>query len=317
MNKSVRRITDGAMMIAIVGAALLIDRYLGQIFTGYFIFLMPLPMVFYAAKYGMRDSWAVFAAMCLVSLIVSTPESIFYVASESFLGLVYGAGTKKRAQPRRLVMICMLIGVVVNLVDVVIISALLGYDLTTQVNEMNTLFNEYMAPLLQQMPAGVDLSSIIRNMILLAAALTGVLQGYVTHVLSRLLLRRLRFDVEPLTPLWAYYPPKWSATLAVAGTIFYFITVANPYQNQLLQNFLQTAGMFGYLYLAFYGVICIAVMAALRGVAKGMYFLVVLLAFFMMLSMPFAMVVLGYMYIATDMHRRMVEGGGSDAAKNG
>lgn len=317
MNNSVRRITDGAMMIAIVGAVLLIDRQLGNILTGYFMFLLPLPMVFYSTKYGMKDSWVVFVAMVLISFIVSTPSTIFYIASESFLGMVYGGGTHKHMQPRRLVMLCMLVGIVVNLIDTLVISAMLGYDLITQVNETTALYNEYFSQLIGQMPENFDFAGMVRNVILLVAAITGILQGYVTHVLSRLLLKRLRFQVEPVTPISSYYPPKWSAILALAGVIFYFITMANPYENEILQNVLQTAGMTGYLYLAFYGVIAVVVLAAARGVQRGR-FLIVLLAFFLMMTMPMVMVMLGYLYIATDMHQRLMNGGVSgNAEKDG
>ena len=54
MNNDVRRLTDGAMMCAIVGAVLLINRQLGGLFQDMFLFLFPIPMVFYSAKYGMR-----------------------------------------------------------------------------------------------------------------------------------------------------------------------------------------------------------------------------------------------------------------------
>ena len=82
MNKNVRRLTDGAMMIAITAVFLLLDRALANTLTYYLMFIMPLPMVFYGAKYGWKGSWAVYAALILVAFVVTTPQYIFYVAAD-------------------------------------------------------------------------------------------------------------------------------------------------------------------------------------------------------------------------------------------
>ena len=55
MNNNVRKLTDGAMMCAIVGVVLLINRQLGGLFQDMFLFLFPIPMVFYSAKYGWKE----------------------------------------------------------------------------------------------------------------------------------------------------------------------------------------------------------------------------------------------------------------------
>ena len=86
MNSNVRKITDGAMMCAIVGAVLLINRQLGGLFQDMFLFLFPIPMVFYSAKYGWKNGWVVFAAMCLLGFILGGPTTLFYVASEMCAG---------------------------------------------------------------------------------------------------------------------------------------------------------------------------------------------------------------------------------------
>ena len=92
MNNSVRKITDGAMMCAIVGLLLVVNRQFAGMLEEMFLFFFPLPMVFYGAKYGMKNSWVVLFAIVLLSFIIGTPQTLFYVASESFLGMMYGAG---------------------------------------------------------------------------------------------------------------------------------------------------------------------------------------------------------------------------------
>ena len=88
-------------MCAIVGVMLLINRQMAGMLEELLLFIFPLPMVFYSAKYGMRNSWIVLAAMVLLTVIVATPQTLFYVASESMIGLIYGAGIHDRRDTRR------------------------------------------------------------------------------------------------------------------------------------------------------------------------------------------------------------------------
>ncbi|MBO7703558.1 MAG: DUF2232 domain-containing protein [Solobacterium sp.] len=99
MNNNVRKLTDGAMMCAIVGVVLLINRQLGGLFQDMFLFLFPIPMVFYSAKYGWKDSIVVFIAMCLLGFILGGVVTLFYVGSESLIGLVYGGGIYAKRIP--------------------------------------------------------------------------------------------------------------------------------------------------------------------------------------------------------------------------
>ena len=53
MNQNVRKITEGAMMVALIGVFMLIDRQFQGTFSSMFVFLLPLPMVYFGAKYGL------------------------------------------------------------------------------------------------------------------------------------------------------------------------------------------------------------------------------------------------------------------------
>ena len=44
MNQNVRKITEGAMMVALIGVFMLIDRQFQGTFSSTFAFLLPLPM---------------------------------------------------------------------------------------------------------------------------------------------------------------------------------------------------------------------------------------------------------------------------------
>ena len=56
MNNSVRKITDGAMMVALIGLFLFLNRQLAGLLDLYAAWLVPLPMVMYAVKYGWKSA---------------------------------------------------------------------------------------------------------------------------------------------------------------------------------------------------------------------------------------------------------------------
>ncbi len=123
MNNNVRKLTDGAMMCAIVGVVLLINRQFGGLFEDMFLFLFPIPMVFYSAKYGWKDSIIVLIAMCLIAFMLGSFVTLFYVGSESLIGLVYGNGIYTHQNSHRLVLITMFMGAVVNVLSTVVFAS--------------------------------------------------------------------------------------------------------------------------------------------------------------------------------------------------
>ncbi|MBR2761864.1 MAG: DUF2232 domain-containing protein [Solobacterium sp.] len=306
MNNDVRRLTDGAMMCAIVGAVLLINRQLGGLFQDMFLFLFPIPMVFYSAKYGMKDSWVVFAAMCLLGFFLGGIPTLFYVASESLIGMVYGGGIYAHRDSHKIVLFTMIMGALVNVISTVIFASVFGYDLAAETKEMSEMMNTVFAQTGATIPPTVDLNQFIRTIIVVSAILTGVLQGLVTHLLSRLLLKRLRFPIDPPTPLADYYPPKWTGYLGFVGFMAYYYSLLRPLENQLHQSILQGLGMCGFIYLLAFGYIGVVVYFAIRRNGKtGMGVLIGILLIFIM---PVALVIFGFLYITTDMHRKLREG---------
>ena len=109
MNNNVRKLTDGAMMLAIIGALLLINRQTAGLLESSFLFLLPLPMVFYSAKYGMKSSLPVIASTMLLCVILGTPQTIFYVGAEACIGTYYGNGINKQIESSKLLITTMVL----------------------------------------------------------------------------------------------------------------------------------------------------------------------------------------------------------------
>ena len=63
-------------MLAILGAVMLLDRQTAGAISGTVLYLFPLPMVFYASKYGWKDSLTVLAALFALLFMLGTPQSV-------------------------------------------------------------------------------------------------------------------------------------------------------------------------------------------------------------------------------------------------
>ncbi|MBR2825451.1 MAG: DUF2232 domain-containing protein [Solobacterium sp.] len=306
MNNNVRRITDGAMMTAIVGALLLINRQFAGLFEESFLFLFPLPMVFYSAKYGMKSSWIVLVAILLLTIVIGTPQTLFYVASESLIGMIYGGGIYKGTDSRKLVVITMVISVFASVISMIIYAQFFGYNIVEEVGRWKNILIQAAASQGIVIPDSINLNQYVMTVLIVATILTGILQAFITHVLARTLLKRFHYHVEPATPFFKYFPPVWSGYLAFFGTCVYFYLATRPLENELLQNTLMVIGMCGAVYLTIYGMIAILVYTSVR--MPKIKILALLLSFFLVIGMPMLMITIGFLYITTSWHKRLLEG---------
>ncbi len=302
------------MMTAIVGVFILIDRQFAGMLEEMLLFLVPMPMVFYSFKYGLKDSWLVYAAICLLAFILGTPQMLFYIGSESFLGLVYGSGIHSGVKSEKLVLTAMVIGVIVNLLSTVVFAAFFGYDVPAEIAEMEKVMTQAFDRAGAQIPPTINMPQFILTVFIISAVVMGVLQGYVTHVLSRVMMKRMHFNVEKAKPLALYFPPKWSGYAGLAGFMAYYYSLFRPFADSRVQIAVQGFGICGFMYLLCFGYIGLITMINLRN--SSMKMILKILTFFLLFTAPQVLVISGFLYITTDMHQRLLEGALYNAGKN-
>lgn len=306
MNHNVRKLTDGAMMAAILGVLILIDRWTGGFFEGTAVFLLPLPMVFYAARYGIRDSWAVLAAICILCIVLGTPQALFYMASESFIGMVYGDGIHRGTGTSRLLIRSMALGAIADTLSMVVFASFFGYDMAGSLAQIKDVFNQIGTQMGVSFNAIMNLDSLAREIFILAAVLSGMLEGFVTHMLSRIMLKRLHYPLPPSAPLRDYYPPKWTGYVALAGVLAYFYAMRSTGISETVQAMCMGLGLAGYYYLDLFAVIGLTVWARARNPHISKWIALPIVMLVMIMSMLGAM--FGFVYISTDMHQSMLAG---------
>ncbi len=307
MNKNVRKITDGAMMLAIVGVFLLINRQTAGFLEGMIMYILPLPMVFYGMKYGLKDSMVVFTAGILLSMLLSTPSSLAYTVSAFLIGMIYGSGIYQKKPMRHTLILAMAVGALTEVLVMVVFANVFGYDLNADVNTMKGFFNQIAEQ------SGVDFSSmfnmnqLIMELIVISSIFTGIIEVLMTHMLARLMMRRMHMKTEADVPVSQYYPAKWTGYAGLAGVVLYYYSVARPLSNDMAQMVIQSLGILALMYLLIWGLIAMAViLRQLFHMPKGGVILLCILCF----MLTRFMCILGFFYISTHMHERILEEGG-------
>lgn len=300
-------------MIAIAGVFLLINRILGSMLDGFILFLLPLPIMFYSAKYGWKTTWTVITAGILLGAVISTPQTLFYTAAAFLIGAVCGAGVYYKDNPRKTMVRAMIIGAAAELLAMVVLGDLFGYDLNEEVSS----FEAVMEKAAEKSGSSVDLTSqpvdftrLIKELIVISAALTGVLEAYVTMFLGRMMLKRLKFDLVKMTPLAEYYPPKITGWIGLAGVLAYAYSSYYTFGSEIVQMILQGFGIIMYMYLVMWGILAGYVSARVIGHAgKGILILFILLGF----MMEFVAMIVGLFYIAGPLHDHIMMKGDQHA----
>lgn len=312
MNRETRRITDGAMMAAIIGVMLIVNRQTAGIIEVTFEWALPLPMVFYAAKYGYKNSLLLFISVILLTWILGTPQTLFYIISAMLIGIVYGGGIKERVAGRKLVIRTIVISVISTVLSTLVFASFFGYDLAGEFAQYR-VWMEKGASLFGVSVSESQIEEFLKTILVVSVLTMGVLNGYITHLLSRLMLKRLRIYVEPITPIASYYPPKWSGYVGIACMFMAYIPNYVNLDNEILSSLCIGLGYTGYLYLVVYGMIAIALFLRLEYDMKGFGGI---LAFAVGVILSIVTAMIGYLYITTDIHEELMKGGNIHASKN-
>ena len=212
MKKQVRTITEGSMMLAIIGLFLFLNLQFAGILQTYFIIFIPIPILIYTIRYGFRSGLVVSFGAMFLSIMLGNIITLFYIGGGLLVGLAYGYGVNSNKSNDWLLIVSTLINAISLIVETYVLAAFIGYDLYKDTEalieslkgiEGLVLPDNFLAQVLAITP-----------IILL---LTGFLQALMTHLLSITLLKRLNITVRKMKPLQHIQLPKWLGVIALLG----------------------------------------------------------------------------------------------------
>lgn len=323
MNQRTLRITYGAMLIAIFGAILLVNRQTGGLLNSVILYILPIPIVAYAVKYGGKASCAVFFCMLFVSFIFGSFTSTFFGVSAALIGLVYGTCLYHKVDMTKTLIAIIILTVAVELADIYLVAAFTGIGLDQDIQEIQIIFTEVAERSGVELPATVMETGSLRRLLLTSVAFLGILEGFVIYGLTLVVLKKLRIPVQKLTPITEIYPPKWSGLLGAAVWLWYSAILSrqeaiaqgliaadgNTWMDRIVRNELavgvtQVVGTIGYLYVLIFGLIAVSMLVS-RYITrnKGLVAILTVMSFVMSVVL---VVFLGAYYISGSLHERLM-----------
>lgn len=302
MEKRTQMITTGAAVIAIFSVMVLLNRQTGSMFQEMLMYAFPIPMVAFSVRYGWKNSLPVLFAMGFFAFLFGTPMMVFYAGSEALIGLILGDCVCRKAEPTKTLVIVMMISAAMNVIDILVINALMGINFNDDVAEMQNMMSEVFAKSGVAVPEQMLNADFLKNMMVVALILMGMVQGFIIYQLSLLILRRLHFRVEKPKSIYYFVPAKWTGYLAIIGFFAYTRVTMAPLPNPILNGIIQTAGICGAYYLVVFGFIGAMYYLLSKGIRSRIarILLILLVYFTFSIVIPF----FGLFYIVSDYRRK-------------
>ena len=315
MNENTQKLTFGALLVAVFGVLLVLNRQTGGMLEETFIFLFPIPMVAFSAKYGLRDSLPVFVCTILISIFCGIFTSAFYAVAQSFIGMVYGSCIHAKRDTTRTMLLVMALSVVSNLLSSVVLASLFGINLQEDIKLMQDSMNEAIARFGANMPAEQQqaLDMLMRpdtllRMMIISMVFLGVVEGFIVCQLSLLILRRLRYPIKKPAPITAWYPPRWTGVVAIMLYLLgsrYMVMPQTTGREEMIRVVGQVGSLCAYMYLMVVGYIAVVLLLRAYGPSSRLLNVVLAILLFLILSQLFMFV--GFAYISLGLHEKLNE----------
>ena len=202
MNNQTKKMTEGAMMVAIVGMLLFINRQLAGMLEMVMYWVLTFPILMYTARYGVKSACVPAISMVLLSFMIAAPTTIFYLFSCDVVGIVYGAGIRKKWKNGTLLLWTGIFTFVSYLITTVLFAAMFGYDPAEDV-EMVKMLLDFM-----HIDIGIPLAKIVTYVVIGSAILMTVLQTMCIHMIANVVLKRMHIETRAMKSIFEIKVPK-------------------------------------------------------------------------------------------------------------
>ena len=192
---------------------LFINRQLAGMLEMVMYWVLTFPILMYTARYGVKSACVPAISMVLLSFMIAAPTTIFYLFSCDVVGIVYGAGIRKKWKNGTLLLWTGIFTFVSYLITTVLFAAMFGYDPAEDV-EMVKMLLDFM-----HIDIGIPLAKIVTYVVIGSAILMTVLQTMCIHMIANVVLKRMHMGsifsakcakIKPRC-LWAITRCLWSS----------------------------------------------------------------------------------------------------------
>lgn len=267
MNQT-KKLTQGAMMLAIVGALILIDRMTAYWFTELITLMMPVVIIMYSAMHSFRDGILLSVGLAIISFLLGNFQIVYliYVPVGILTGLAYSYGVGRNFDKRTLMLTAIAVYVIGEILATFVVYPLLGFPLSTMIEEYRLAMEksgsivgfDYAAAFKM---AGIDFNQLLVIVYIISTVVMGAMEGILIHLISVFMLKRFKIRDLGSISIWDMKPSKVLSyvCMLLVSTIF----LARGIENQFLYYTCMIVSIlsgivllyYGYLFVVLYGVI--------------------------------------------------------------
>ena len=309
MNKT-KKLTQGAMMLAIFGALILIDRMIAYAFTELVVLIAPIIIIMYSAMQTFKDGLLLSVGVIIISFLLGNFQTLYliFIPVGVVTGLAYSYGLQKGLNKTSLLFIACITYIVGEVAAAYVVYPLLGFPVSQMIEEfkiaLNTTssmsgmnFNDVFKT------AGINFDNMIVIVYLLATILTGLLEGVLIHILAVFMLKRFKIKDLGRINIWDIKPNKVVSYISFLSLFSFFFK--DKIGNETVFYVLMTIAILGGFILIYYGYLFITIYGVVV-LRRNIGTIVVILSVFVPVVLLLLMI-LGFLYGAGPL-RNYLEG---------
>ena len=287
------------MLLAIIGALMLLDRQFSYFFDVYIVMIIPVVIIIYSAMHDIKDGAILSVCLLIITFIIgsSSFNYLCYVPLGIIVGLGYSFFLKKNYSKQVLLLASIVLYTIGEIIIAFIVMPIFGINLAEQVNQLKDVFISSSSTMGLDLSM-IDLSTILPLAIVFSTIFMGLIEGFLTHIVTLLLLKKFKIkdiDNRNLVPL----EPSLTLTYICIVLVF-LMMVSSRYLTTLINNetikyILLSAGMIGFIILCYFGYIFSIIFLKIR-YQKNMALLVILAVFLLFPFSLFVLMIIGFLY---------------------
>jgi uncharacterized protein YybS (DUF2232 family) len=297
MKNQVRTITEGSVMLGIIGIFLFLNLQFGLLIQSYFVLIFPIPIIIYTIKYGVKNGLILIFAAITLTLMLGQFTTFFYTVTGLILGLVYGYGILKNHTNDWIISISIIVNSISIFIETYLLAKLFGYDILA---EINTIVSELSK--IPEFAEILNVDALILSLIPLLLISMSILQTIIVHMISIVLLRRLKISYRKAKPVEDFRLPIWAGVIVtIALFAGQLLTTTNSTTFQVIGINLS---VFSQLIAIFYG-FCLILFYAKRSGKKFLTTFALLGFLFLPSVIIYVFIGLGLLDCFTDIRKRI------------
>ena len=308
MNET-KKLTQGAMLLAIVGAMMYLNLRLANFLDTFVILAIPIVISVYSAMHTLRDGMILSVSIGILGLVMgfaaSDPMYIVYFPITVLTGIAYSYGVKKNFTRGKLLLTAIVSFVIGEILATFVFLPFFGFPVKESLDLIaegfrnpSNIFGQNSEVMNQVLNTWADqlggrFFQLILITYILTVILTGVLEGVLIHIFCIFLLRRFRIKEFERTTLYDLKISPVLAYLSIFAVFLFFFS--SRVENEVLYGIMMCLSLcgaiiliyFGYLFLMLYGAIVLK---------RNITFLLLIGFLFLAPVMVVFLIVLGFLY---------------------